>query len=145
MRRRIEHTCPRLITIAALAGLSGVVGGCVERTMKITTQPPGALVIVNDEEVGLSPAKFSFTWYGDYDLIIRKTGFKTLKAHHRLDAPWWQWPPFDLITETMIAGTLRDEHELPTYALESAETPTVEDVVQRAVELRDRALFGGGE
>ncbi|KKN43457.1 hypothetical protein LCGC14_0702820, partial [marine sediment metagenome] len=37
--------------------------------------------------------------------------------------------------------TIRDEHEVPTLTLEPAETPAVEDVVRRAVELRERALF----
>jgi hypothetical protein len=113
--------------------------------MKITTRPPGAVVVVNDEEVGVSPVKFNFLWYGDYDIIIRKPGYETLKTHHRVDAPWWQWPVFDLITETMIAGTLHDDHVVPEYELKPAELPPVDEVAQRAVELRDRALFGGGE
>lgn len=129
------------------AGMAGaaLAAGCVERTVRITTDPPGALVIVNDEEVGVSPVKFSFLWYGDYDLIFRKPGYKTLKTHYRIDAPWYQWPPIDLVTETMIPTTIRDERELPTFVLEPAETPLVEDVVARAVELRDRTLQPAAE
>ncbi len=33
-------------------------GGCVERVMKIETDPQGALITVNDEEVGVSPVKY---------------------------------------------------------------------------------------
>ena len=118
-------------------------GGCVERTARIETDPPGALVIVNDEEVGVSPAKFSFLWYGDYDIILRKPGYQTLKTHCRVDAPWYEWPPIDLVAETMIPTMIRDEHVLPTFALEPAVEPTVSDVVERATELRERALFEG--
>lgn len=116
--------------------------GCVERTMKIQTDPPGALVVVNDEEVGVSPAKFSFLWYGDYDIIIRKAGYKTLKTSHRVHAPWYQWPPFDLVAETMVPHTIRDVHELPVFKLEPAEEPAVAEVVERATELRGRTLGG---
>lgn len=116
-------------------------GGCVERTMKIDTDPQGARVFVNDEEVGLSPVKFSFLWYGDYDIVIRKEGYRTISTNHRVNAPWYQIPPFDLITETMILGTLRDEHVLPTYELEPLEEPEIAEVVQRATELRDRAMY----
>jgi hypothetical protein len=116
--------------------------GCVERTMKITTRPAGAIVYVNDEEVGRTPVKISFTWYGDYDLVFRKPGYETLKTHYRLDAPWYQWPFFDLISETMVATTIRDERHLPTFELHPAEVPAPDAVVQRAEDLRDQALYG---
>ncbi len=137
----MKLTAGAILLVIALAALTG----CVERTMKITTRPPGAVVIVNDEEVGISPVTFAFTWYGDYDLMFRKEGYQTLKTHHRVEAPWWQWPVFDLITETMITGTIRDQHELPVFVLQEAETPPIEDVVNRAIEMRNRALFEGGD
>jgi len=109
--------------------------------MKISSQPPGARVFVNDEEVGQTPVKFTFLWYGDYDLLLRKEGYETLRTHYRVNPPWYQWPPFDLIAETLIAGTIHDVHELPTYELTPAAIPPTAEVVQRAVELRERALF----
>jgi hypothetical protein len=136
--------CRRLLpAVAAAALLVSLGSGCVERTMKIQTDPPGALVMVNDEEVGLSPVKFSFLWYGDYEIILRKADYETLRTHYRVEAPWYQWPPFDLVAETMILDVIRDEHVLPTYVLEPARTPSVAEVTERAVELRERALHEG--
>ncbi len=129
----------RPVVPAAL--LLALAGGCVERILKIQTDPPGALVTVNDEEVGVSPVQVSFLWYGDYDLIFRKRGYETLKTSYRIHPPWYQWPPLDLIAETLIPFTIRDEHELPIFTLKPAAEPAVEEVIQRAVELRDRALF----
>ena len=120
-----------------------VAGGCVERTVRVTTQPPGAVVIINDEEVGVSPTSFSFLWYGDYDIMLRKPGYQTLKTHYRVDPPWYQYPPFDVVAETLVATTIRDEHVLPTFELQPVDETPVGDVVQRAVELRERALFQG--
>ncbi|MBU0638247.1 MAG: PEGA domain-containing protein [Planctomycetes bacterium] len=119
-------------------------GGCVERTMKIETDPPGALVVINDEEVGVSPVRFSFLWYGDYDIILRKPGYETLKTHHRLAPPWYQLPPFDLVAETMVLGTIHDDRVLPVFNLKQAPSPPLDEVVRRAVELRGRALYEGG-
>ncbi len=118
-----------------------VVGGCVERTARIETDPPGAIVTVNDEEVGVSPVEFSFTWYGDYDLIIRKPGYETLKTHHRFERPWYQWPPIDFVAEVLVPTTIRDEHVLPVYQLAPAEKPTIADVVERATRLRQHAVY----
>lgn len=128
------------IGAAALAS-----GGCVERVMKITTTPTGARVFLNDEEVGLSPVKVSFVWYGDYDIVIRKQGYETLKTHYRVEAPWYQYPVIDLVAETMVPTMIRDEHTLPDFVLTPAEIPPAGELVGRATEMRDRTTFGGGE
>jgi hypothetical protein len=130
-------------TRAALVISLVALGGCVERTMKIDSDPQGARVFVNDEEVGVTPAKFSFLWYGDYDLILRKDGYETLKTHYRIDAPWYQYPPIDLVAECLIPTTIKDEHVLPTYRLKPASLPPVHEAVERAVQLRERALQEG--
>lgn len=117
--------------------------GCVERIMRITTSPPGARVFLNDEEVGQSPARVAFTWYGDYDVVLRKEGFDTQKTHYAVKPPWYQFPPFDFVTEVLLPGTIRDEHVLPTYTLAPATQPAVPDLVNRAVETQERAIFEG--
>jgi hypothetical protein len=118
-----------------------LVAGCLERTLKIRTQPANAIVIVNDEEVGPSPAKFSYTWYGDYELIIRKPGYETLKTNYRIDTPWYQIPPIDIVVEALIPVMFRDERETPVFVLSPATQPSEEDLMKRATELEDRALY----
>jgi hypothetical protein len=132
---------------AVLIGLGtiGLVCGCVERTARIRTNPPGALIVVNDEEVGVSPVKFSFQWYGDYDIIARKPGYETLKTHHQINAPWYENPPFDFFAELLIPNMITDHREFPEFALTPAVEPAPADVVERAVEMRDRTLFQQGD
>lgn len=136
MRRR--HWCWVTLPAALMALFQA---GCVERTARIQTKPSGAMVLVNDEEVGVSPVKFDFTWYGDYDIILRKPGYETLKTHYRIEAPWYQWPPIDLVAEALIPTMIHDQRTLPTFELQPAQTPTAEELVERATELRDRSLF----
>jgi hypothetical protein len=131
----------RIVPLGVLIACFALLNGCVERTMKIRTNPPGALVIVNDEEVGVSPVKFSFLWYGDYEIILRKPGYQTLKTHFKVNAPWWQYPPFDLVAETLIAGTIRDEHELPPFDLQPTPPTTPQELVGRATDMRGQAVF----
>jgi hypothetical protein len=127
--------------LGALAACGLLASGCVERRMKIATNPPGALVTVNDEEVGPSPAKFNFLWYGDYDIIVRKPGYETLKTHYRIDPPWWQRPIIDIIPETLLPWTIVDEHTLPTLELVPLQPTTNAELMERAAELRDQAVF----
>lgn len=129
--------------LSLAAATAALTCGCVERVMRISTDPQGARVFVNDEDVGLTPARFTFLWYGDYDLVIRKPGFKTVRTHHRVEPPWHQYPPFDLIGETMVATTIRDEHDVPLIKLEPETTPPASELVERAVGMRDETLYGG--
>jgi hypothetical protein len=55
--------------------------GCVERELTVTSEPPGAIVYIGDREVGRTPITTPFTWYGDYDIILRREGYQTLNTH----------------------------------------------------------------
>ncbi len=117
-------------------------GGCVRRTMMIRTEPvSGARVFVNDEEIGVSPVSKDFTWYGDYDVIIRHPDYETLKTHWRLEKPWYQYPPVDFVAEVLVPVTIHDNRHERTFTLEPRRTTTREELLGRADELRARALF----
>lgn len=77
--------------------------GCAQRTVDITSEPSNALVYLNGEEVGRTPMRYDFTWYSDYDVILRKEGYETLKTHHKIDPPLLFIPPLDLIGELVGA------------------------------------------
>ena len=116
--------------------------GCVERTVSITTEPSGATVILNDQEVGKSPVKVPFTWYGDYDVLVRKEGYETLKGHHRLNAPWYQWPVIDIFAECLVPYTIHDDRTMPTFVMEKATTPDRKTLLENAQNLRREAIGG---
>ncbi len=130
--------------VVLAAGVLGS-GGCVERIMKIDSRPQGARVLINDEDVGTTPVQVSFLWYGDYDIVLRKEGYRTVRTHYRIDAPWYELPGVDVLSEVVWPGMIRDVHVLPVFELEPATPAPVEDVIRRAVELRERALRGAVE
>ena len=113
--------------------------GCVRRTLTIETAPSGALVYLNDEEVGRSPVSTDFLWYGDYDVVIRKEGYQTLATHAKIDAPWYQYPPVDFFAEVLYAGDIHDQRQL-SYTLDPEQLPDRDELVQRAEELREDSL-----
>ncbi|MFQ6048696.1 MAG: PEGA domain-containing protein [Phycisphaerae bacterium] len=101
----------------------------------------GALVYLNDEEAGRTPVTVPFTWYGDYDVVIRKDGYKTLRTHHRLRPPWYQLPPIDLVAEALVPVTIRDRREV-SFALERQVYPDRPELLERASQFRQEALYG---
>jgi hypothetical protein len=116
--------------------------GCVERTMTINTEPQDATVMLNDQEVGKSPVKVAFTWYGDYDIVVRKPGYKTVKTHRRVHAPWYQWPVIDLFTEALIPATLHDDQDLGIITMDVQVLPSKEQLLSSSEELKNRASAG---
>ena len=85
--------------------------GCeVQRSLTVQSNPAGALVYLNDQEVGRTPVTRDFKWYGTYDVEVRADGYETLRTKAKVWAPWWQWVPFDLAA-AFIPG-LEDHHEL---------------------------------
>jgi hypothetical protein len=78
-----------------------VLVGCVQRKLTVTSEPSGALVTLNGMEAGRTPFTTDFTWYGYYDVEVRREGHETLKTQSRVIAPWWQWVPIDLVAELM--------------------------------------------
>jgi len=98
-------------TAAILVGLALLVTGpvgCVERTLQVTSDPPGALVYMSGVEIGRTPVTRSFTWYGDYEIVLRREGYETLKTHYKLTPPLYEIPPFDLLSE-LAPWTYRDQ------------------------------------
>jgi hypothetical protein len=87
-----------------------LLGGCAQRTVDITSDPSGALVFLNGDEVGRAPLRYDFTWYSDYDVTLRKDGYETLKTHHKIDPPLLFIPPLDLIGELIGARDHRHWH-----------------------------------
>jgi len=126
------------LVVLTVAGLTAaiILGGCVERKLTINTQPQGALVTLNDEEIGTSPVTVSFEWYGDYDVRISKEGFETLKTHRNLKAPWYDNFPFDLFT-WLNPERVVDEYEW-TFELAPKKAISREALIQNAEALKEQ-------
>ena len=114
---------------------------CVRRTARFTTVPEGARVFLNDRDIGRTPATVDFTWYGDYDVVYRLEGHRTVKTHVQIKPPLYQRFPLDFFAEVLWPGELHDHHEIPVQQLEPLLSPDRDELIQRAKDLRDRALF----
>jgi hypothetical protein len=124
------------LTIISLV-VTQFVAGCVERRLTINTEPQGAIVVLNDEEIGTSPATVSFEWYGDYNVAIRKEGFETLKTHRKLKAPSYDAFPFDFFAQLIVPDRIIDSYEW-TFELEEKRQIGREELIQNARQLKEQ-------
>ncbi len=124
------------LTLALALALSALLTGCVERKLTVNTIPEGALVTLNDEEIGRGPVTTSFNWYGDYNVRISAPGYETLKTHRELKAPWYDKFPWDFIMNNLNPKQIVDEYEW-TFELELKKEIDREELIKSATELRD--------
>lgn len=83
-----------------------------------------------------------FLWYGTYDVQVRKEGYQTVSKPTRVWAPWWQIPPIDLLAE-LIPVPLADNHVIKYRLKLLGEQQTdPEQVLSRAVQMRERLHSG---
>jgi hypothetical protein len=130
MKRIDAKTSARLCCV----GLALALGGCVNRQLTVTTDPPGALVHLNHQEFGRTPVTRDFTWYGTYDVQLRKEGYQTRKTTGKVIAPWWQWVPFDLFAELLPLTDRRQLHYTLKPTTQEAADP--QRMIERAEALR---------
>jgi len=123
-----------ILALAACLGLCG----CLRRTLRITSEPAGALVYISDREVGRTPVEIPFTWYGDYDLIFRLDGYETLKTHENIVIPWYELPPLDLLS-TCAPWTYHTRRHVHR-TLEPLELPSDAELLENAGQMRQRVV-----
>ena len=120
---------------AILIAISWVAGGCVRRTVTITTEPPGALLWLNDREVGRTPVEVDFEYYGTYDVRLERSGYEPMMTSGQANAPWWDTVGMDFLAE-LTPGTLTSHVEWH-YVMEPLDGDR-DAVIDRASELRVR-------
>lgn len=120
---------------------SAALAGGVERRLLVRSNPPGALLKIDDEEIGITPVSTSFIYYGTRKIQLVKDGYETLTLLQPIPAPWYQWPGIDFFSEHLTPRQIRDTRVLD-YQLQPAVMVPVEQVVERGNQLRRNAQAG---
>lgn len=127
------------LLVASLLALTG----CVERRMVLTTEPFGAVVYdERNHPVGATPADRPFTYYGKYRFTAVKDGYQTMVQDVKVEAPWYQWPGLDFISENLIPWTVRDIRRIH-FQMQPARDVAPETVLQEAQPLAERGRATG--
>ena len=125
--------------LVAITVAAAFLTGCVERQLTINTQPKDAMVILNDEQLGLSPVTVSFNWYGVYNIRITKDGYETLKTHRRLKRPLHDYFPFDFFAQCLNPQKIVNSYEW-TFEMAEKQYPDRQELIDKADALEEQML-----
>ena len=117
-------------------------GGCVRRRMTIRSNPPNAVVYVDNYQIGTTPVSTNFIHYGTRNIRIVKDGYETLTVEQPIPAPWYQIPPIDFVSEILTPTEIRD-HRTLNYQLVPQRIVPPDELRSRAEDLRARAATPG--
>jgi hypothetical protein len=101
----------------------------------VRTNPPGALLYVDDYEIGTTPIATNFTYYGTRKIRLVKDGYETLTVMQPIPPPWYEYVPLDFVAENCVPGELRDQRTLDFQLKPQTVVPT-EQLLSRAEGLR---------
>lgn len=120
--------------------LLGTSTGCngVRRRLTITSEPPGALVYLNDQEIGKTPVSHNITYSGTYKIRCTKDSFETKTVMHRVGTPWYLYPGIDFFSENFVAGEIRDLQSCHIVLNQQREIPGNE-LLEEANKMRTQA------
>ena len=126
-----------LLTVAA-----ALLPACVQRRISITSTPPGALVHLNDQEVGRTPLTVPFTFYGTYDVRLTADDRPPLWTSAKARQPWWEYPGPDLVAELIPGATSRIDWHFDVPPAPPETDADVPDLLRRAEAARDETRAG---
>lgn len=112
--------------------------GCVERELRIESEPPGADVWIDGRQAGKTPLVEPFIFYGTRGLELRHDGYTPAHRTVPIRAPWYQIIPLDFFFEHLWPGTLRDVTEVKV-TMEPAVEEDPNTLIERAKKWRAEA------
>jgi len=133
-RARPAARLPHAVLALPLVAVA-LAGGCVQRRMTIRSNPPGALVYVDDYQIGTTPVSHDFVYYGTRKIRLVKDGYETLTVRQPFPVPWYEFFPLDFVSETLVPWEIRDERVVD-LAMQPAAAVPPESVVARAEQVR---------
>ncbi len=115
--------------------------GCVSRRLMMQSDPPGALVLVDGEEVGFTPVSVDFTYYGKRQVTLIKDGYETLSLLQTVPPPWYQYPVVEFFSDNLLPTRVTDRQRF-NYRLQPRVVSSSQDLLQRGEGLRNEAQIG---
>ena len=139
---RRQLPCAALRAVALVSTLAPPADAIVRRRLNVNSNPQGALVYVDNQQIGTTPCSVDFTYYGTREIRLIKPGFETLTVNQPIPAPWYQYTPIDFFAENLVATKIRDNRTVNYNLAPQLIVPTPE-LLERANQLRRDTLQYG--
>lgn len=118
-----------------IISLSFFVYGCADRKITIRSEPEGAKVIIDSQEMGITPSTIPFTYYGTRQIILKKDGYQTYTVLAPIKPPLIHIFPFDILI-LFIPYPMKD-YRILSYKLLPYQKTDVKEILKKGNELKE--------
>jgi hypothetical protein len=132
-------TTARTVRFAGVLAILAA-AGCVDRKFVIESNVPNAQVYIDEKSVGAAPAYVPFEYYGYYTFRIVHPGYAPIVKRVHVAAPWYAYPPLDLLAEVLWPFHIHDTRRYHFDLYETTQTRT-DDILNAADALRQRGML----
>ena len=139
---RRQALCSLLLAVVLVSTAALPAHAIVRRRLNVNSNPPGALVYVDNQQIGTTPCSVDFTYYGTREIRLIKPGFETLTVNQPIPAPWYQYTPIDFVSENLVTMKIRDNRTVNYNLAPQLVVPT-QELIDRANQLRQDTLQYG--
>ena len=147
--RPLRHS-PGMKHALLAAVLAGLAACRTTRVLHVESDPPGAVVRLDEEVIGTTPLDHEFVHGGQRRVSLYLEGYRTWSRRVDLEMPWYARFPMDIVTEVLVPLGL--DHEFHVRAALTADTreeggdePAVEAYLERAAAVRARERTRSGK
>ena len=126
-----------LIGIVVMLLVAGA--GCVKRSLLVKSDPPGAAVFIDDQEVGTTPVTVPFYQYGYREVRLEKDGYETKAEVVQIKPPASQVYPLDFFTDVLLPATIYDRRQV-SFTLDQRKPVEEDKFMERAGDMRGDML-----
>ncbi len=140
--RTIRHAWKALWVSGCLVGSLASCGS--QHVLRVTSQPSGALVRLDEDVIGTTPLEYEFQHFGHRRISLYRVGYRSYSEPIHLKAPWHARFPMDVFAEVLIPLGLdysKDHHVVLEVDDGEQVYESLSTFVERAEDLR-RALPG---
>jgi len=127
--------------LVLLAATMLLPAGCVRRRLNVRSNPPGAMVFVDNQQIGTTPCSVDFIYYGTREIRLVKPGYETLTINQPIPTPWYQIPPLDFVSENLVPTNILD-HRTVCFDMQPQVIVPTEQLLDRAEQLRQETVQG---
>ena len=124
-----------------LASTTLLATGCVHRRLTINSNPAGALVRIDGQDIGYTPASIDYTFYGTREVQLVKDGYETQTQLIDINPPWYQRFPLDFISDNLLGTHIRDQRQF-NLQMRPKSTAQAEGIINRGRSRRSDAVHG---
>ena len=137
-----EQAAAWLLAIVASSLIAPSAQAVVRRRLNVNSNPQGALVYVDNQQIGTTPCSVDFTYYGTREIRLIKPGYETLTVNQPIPAPWYQYTPIDFVAENLVTTKIRDKRTV-NYNMAPQLVVPPQELISRADQLRQDTLQHG--